>query len=86
MTVCADVLERRCDFTDAKLSYLGIYLLRVRANTAQHFSNWTNITFCPDKEADLGPPSSVKLTSVKGDLEIVIADPLSSTNKSMKTL
>lgn len=36
--------------------------------------------------ADLGPPSSVKLTSVKGDLEIVIADPLSSTNKSMKTL
>ncbi|XDV31431.1 hypothetical protein PO909_034117, partial [Leuciscus waleckii] len=85
-TVCADVLERCCDFTDAGLSYDTIYLLRVRANTAQHFSNWTSITFCPDKEADLGPPSSVKLTSVKGDLEIVITDPLSSTNESMKTL
>ncbi|XP_056088605.1 interferon alpha/beta receptor 1a-like, partial [Rhinichthys klamathensis goyatoka] len=85
-TVCADVLERHCDFTDAGLRYLGINLLRVRANTAEQFSNWTSINFCPDKEADLGPPSSVKLTSVKGDLEINIADPLSSTNESMKTL
>ncbi|ROL48997.1 Interferon alpha/beta receptor 1a [Anabarilius grahami] len=85
-TVCADVSERLCDFTDAGLNYWGIYYLRVRANTAQWFSSWTNISFCPDKEADLGPPSSVKLTSVKGDLEIVIADPLSSTNESMKTL
>lgn len=85
-TLCADVLERRCDFTDAGLSYWGMYLLRVRANTAQQFSNWTNITFCPDKEAVLGPPSSVKLTSAKGDLEIVIADPLSCNNESMKTL
>nr|WLN68922.1 cytokine receptor family member B5 [Hypophthalmichthys molitrix] len=85
-TVCADVSERHCDFTDAGLSYWGIYYLRVRANTAQWFSSWTNISFCPDKDADLGPPSSVKLTSVKGDLEIVIADPLSSTNESMKTL
>ncbi|XP_077095112.1 interferon alpha/beta receptor 1a-like isoform X2 [Siphateles boraxobius] len=85
-TVCADVLERRCDFTDAGLSYFGLYVLRVRANTAEQFSNWTIINFCPDTEADLGPPSSVKLTSVKGDLEIIIADPLSSTNKSMKTL
>ncbi|KAK9970058.1 hypothetical protein ABG768_028192 [Culter alburnus] len=85
-TVCADVSERHCDFTDAGLNYWGIYYLRVRANTAQWFSSWTNISFCPDRDADLGPPSSVKLTSVKGDLEIVIADPLSSTNESMKTL
>ncbi|XP_048048429.1 interferon alpha/beta receptor 1a-like isoform X1 [Megalobrama amblycephala] len=85
-TVCADVSEHLCDFTDSGLNYWGIYYLRVRANTAQWFSSWTNISFCPDKDADLGPPSSVKLTSVKGDLEIVIADPLSSTNESMKTL
>ncbi|KAK7153520.1 hypothetical protein R3I94_007029 [Phoxinus phoxinus] len=85
-TVCVDVLERRCDFTDAGLGYHGMYLLRVRANIAQQFSNWTTINFCPDKEACLGPPSSVKLTSVKGDLEIVITDPLSSNNESMKTL
>ncbi|XP_051762367.1 interferon alpha/beta receptor 1a [Ctenopharyngodon idella] len=85
-TVCADVSERRCDFTDAGLHYKGMYYLRVRANTAQWFSSWTNISFCPEEDADLGPPSSVKLTSVKGDLEIVIADPLSSTNESMKTL
>uniref|UniRef100_A0A9J8AAX1 Interleukin 10 receptor, beta n=1 Tax=Cyprinus carpio carpio TaxID=630221 RepID=A0A9J8AAX1_CYPCA len=36
--------------------------------------------------AALGPPSSLKLSSVKEDLEIIITDPLSSTNQSMKTL
>lgn len=51
-TVCADVSERHCDFTDAKLNYWGIYYLRVRANTAQWFSSWTNISFCPDKDGD----------------------------------
>ncbi|XP_039506278.1 interleukin-10 receptor subunit beta isoform X1 [Pimephales promelas] len=84
-TVCADVQERRCDFTDAGLSYWGIYLLRVRVNTAPP-SDWTSITFCPDKDADLGPPSSVKLTSGEGDLEIAIDDPLTSNNESMRTL
>nr|CAJ01691.1 class II cytokine receptor 5 [Danio rerio] len=86
LTVCEDVEEQRCDFTHAGLFYLGIYLLRVRANTREQASNWTQISFCPDKHAALGPPSSVTLRSVRGVLEMVMADPLSSTNESMKTL
>ncbi|XP_067299074.1 interleukin-10 receptor subunit beta isoform X2 [Pseudorasbora parva] len=84
-SVCVDVSERRCDFTNADLNYFGLYCLRVRANTAQSFSSWTSIDFCPDKEANLGPPSSVRLTAVKGDLQISIADPMSSRNQSMRT-
>uniref|UniRef100_A0A672RHD9 Interleukin 10 receptor, beta n=1 Tax=Sinocyclocheilus grahami TaxID=75366 RepID=A0A672RHD9_SINGR len=80
------VLEHRCDFTGAELHYNDLYLLRVWANTSQQSSGWVQIRFCPDKHAALGPPSSLKLSSIKGDLEIIITDPLSSTNQSMKTL
>ncbi|XP_042619198.1 interferon alpha/beta receptor 1a-like isoform X2 [Cyprinus carpio] len=85
-TVCVDVLEHRCDFTGAELQYLALYLLRVCTNTPQQSSKWIQIRFCPDKHAALGPPSSVRLRSVKEHLEINIIDPLTSTNQSMKTL
>uniref|UniRef100_A0A673ICD6 Interleukin 10 receptor, beta n=1 Tax=Sinocyclocheilus rhinocerous TaxID=307959 RepID=A0A673ICD6_9TELE len=90
-SVCANVLEHHCDFTGAELHYNDLYLLRVWANTSQQSPGWVQIRFCPDKHGDpavsaLGPPSSLKLSSVKGDLEIIITDPLSSTNQSMKTL
>uniref|UniRef100_A0A9J7XIF3 Interleukin 10 receptor, beta n=1 Tax=Cyprinus carpio carpio TaxID=630221 RepID=A0A9J7XIF3_CYPCA len=85
-SVCVNVLEHRCDFTGAELHYNGLFLLRVRANTSQQSSGWVQIRFCPDEHAALGPPSSLKLSSVKEDLEIIITDPLSSTNQSMKTL
>ncbi|XP_016097611.1 interferon alpha/beta receptor 1a-like [Sinocyclocheilus grahami] len=85
-SVCVSVLEHRCDFTGAELHYNDLYLLRVWANTSQQSSGWVQIRFCPDKHAALGPPSSLKLSSIKGDLEIIITDPLSSTNQSMKTL
>uniref|UniRef100_A0A671LZG4 Interleukin 10 receptor, beta n=1 Tax=Sinocyclocheilus anshuiensis TaxID=1608454 RepID=A0A671LZG4_9TELE len=85
-SVCVNVLEHRCDFTGAELHYNDLYLLRVWANTSQQSSGWVQIRFCPDKHAALGPPSSLKLSSIKGDLEIIITDPLSSTNQSMKTL
>ncbi|XP_073701751.1 interleukin-10 receptor subunit beta [Garra rufa] len=84
--VCVNVSEHRCDFTGAELHYQGLYLLRVRANTSQQSSSWVQIRFCPDKHAVLGPPSSVKLNSVKGNLEVIISDPVSSNNQSMKTL
>ncbi|XP_059417329.1 interferon alpha/beta receptor 1a-like isoform X1 [Carassius carassius] len=86
ISVCVHVLEHRCDFTGAVLHYLALYHLRVRASTPQQSSGWVQIRFCPDKHAALGPPSSVKLTSIKGHLEINITDPLTSTNQSMKTL
>ncbi|XP_016339593.1 interferon alpha/beta receptor 1b-like isoform X2 [Sinocyclocheilus anshuiensis] len=85
-SMCVDVLEHRCDFTAAELHYLALYLLRVRANTSQRSSGWVQIRFCPDKHAALGPPSSVRLRSVKGHLEIIITDPVTSSNQSMKTL
>ncbi|KAL1277344.1 hypothetical protein QQF64_024017 [Cirrhinus molitorella] len=85
-TVCDDILEHRCDFTRAELHYHILYVLRVRANTSQQSSGWVQIRFCPDVQAALGPPSSVKLKSVKGGLEVNITDPLSSNNQSMKTL
>uniref|UniRef100_A0A671M5S7 Interleukin 10 receptor, beta n=1 Tax=Sinocyclocheilus anshuiensis TaxID=1608454 RepID=A0A671M5S7_9TELE len=84
-SVCVNVLEHRCDFTGA-INYKIFFLLRVRANTSQQSSGWVQISFCPDEHAALGPPSSLKLSSIKGDLEIIITDPLSSTNQSMKTL
>ncbi|KAK2905529.1 hypothetical protein Q8A67_007328 [Cirrhinus molitorella] len=85
-SVCVNNSEHRCDFTRAELHYQGLYLLRVRANTSQQSSSWVQIGFCPDKQAALGPPSSVKLNAVKEDLEVTITDPLSSNNQSMKTL
>ncbi|XP_051564099.1 interferon alpha/beta receptor 1a-like [Myxocyprinus asiaticus] len=85
-TVCVNVTEHHCDFSNAGLHYFGMFLLRVQANTPQQSSSWVQIEFCPDKHADLGPPSSVKLNSVKEDLEIIISDPLSSKNQSMNEL
>ncbi|XP_052004768.1 interleukin-10 receptor subunit beta [Xyrauchen texanus] len=85
-SVCVNVTEHRCDFSNAGLHYFGMFLLRVRVNTAQKSSRWVQIEFCPDKHAALGPPSNVQLNSVKEDLEIIISDPLSSTNQSMKEL
>ncbi|XP_073701452.1 interferon alpha/beta receptor 1a-like isoform X3 [Garra rufa] len=85
-SVCVNVSEHRCDFTGAELHYHGLYLLRVRANTSQQSSSWVQIRFCPDEDAALGPPSSVKLNSVKGNLEVIISDPLTNNNQSMKTL
>ncbi|RXN03167.1 interferon alpha beta receptor 1a-like protein [Labeo rohita] len=50
-------------------------------------------TFLQDKQlkggvsaAAVGPPSSVKLNPVEGDLEIIIRNPLSSNNESVKIL
>ncbi|XP_052420552.1 interleukin-10 receptor subunit beta isoform X4 [Carassius gibelio] len=85
-SVCVNVREHYCDFSGAELHYNGLFLLRVQANTSQQSSSWVQIRFCPDEQAALGPPSSVKLSPVKGDLEIIITDPLSSNNQSMKTL
>lgn len=85
-SVCVDVVERHCDFSDAGLFYFGMFLLRVRAQIAQQSSRWIQIEFCPDKHADLGPPSSVKLNSLKEGLEITIFDPLDNNNQSMKEL
>ncbi|XP_062861627.1 interleukin-10 receptor subunit beta [Trichomycterus rosablanca] len=83
-SLCVATTERRCDFTSALLHYLGVWLLRVRAQCGYNVSSWVQIEFCPDRDALLGPPSAVSVTPVNGLLQVAITDPLSNTNGSMK--
>ncbi|KAF3842770.1 hypothetical protein F7725_001619 [Dissostichus mawsoni] len=66
------------------LFYPGIYVFRVRASVNGTDSEWATKDFCPDKEAALGPPSKVALSPEGRNLDIVISDPLTSTNSSMR--
>lgn len=52
-SVCVNVVERRCDFTDTHLFYFGMFLLRVQAKSARQSSSWVQIEFCPDKHGDV---------------------------------
>ncbi|XP_015219079.1 interferon alpha/beta receptor 1a-like [Lepisosteus oculatus] len=81
--VCMEITETECDFSP-ELSYYGIYYLRLRANSNGEHSPWTEIEFCPDKNADLGPPSKVEVTSVRGMLEVKLTDPMTTDNTSMR--
>ncbi|KAK2839395.1 hypothetical protein Q5P01_013135 [Channa striata] len=85
-TACEETSRRSCDLTSLKLHYLGVYVLRVRANANGSHSDWVMKEFCPDKDAALGPPSKVHLAHAGGDLDVNISDPLSSTDSSMKEL
>nr|XP_046260155.1 interleukin-10 receptor subunit beta [Scatophagus argus] len=84
--VCNNASPRSCDLTHVNLHFKGIYVLRVRANLKNTHSNWVQKEFCPDKDADVGPPSRVDLAPAGGLLDVIIKDPLSSTNTSMKEL
>ncbi|XP_062391392.1 interleukin-10 receptor subunit beta [Sardina pilchardus] len=89
--VCVNVSEPRCDFSSAELNYLGMFVLRVRANLHTHthtlHSSWSNQTFCPDRDAALGPPSLVEVSvQGRGLLEVKLSDPVTHDNQSMKVL
>ncbi|KAL4608968.1 interferon alpha/beta receptor 1b-like isoform X2 [Arapaima gigas] len=84
ITVCENITDTQCDFTDKSIYYFGIYLLRVRAYHGEESSSWVQQEFCPDKDANLGPPSKVEVTPVDNGLTVNISDPLSSTNTSMR--
>ncbi|KAJ4933722.1 hypothetical protein JOQ06_030546 [Pogonophryne albipinna] len=83
-TGCETTSHRSCDLTNKNLFYLGIYVFRVRASVNGTDSDWAMKDFCPDEEAALGPPSKVALSPEGRNLDIVISDPLSSTNRSMR--
>ncbi|XP_047456122.1 interferon alpha/beta receptor 1b-like [Mugil cephalus] len=83
-TACEDTPDRFCDLTEFDLHYLGIYMLRVRANANGSHSDWVQKEFCPDKDADIGPPSKVDLAPAGSGLDVFMSDPLSSTGSSMK--
>ncbi|XP_040004470.1 interleukin-10 receptor subunit beta [Xiphias gladius] len=83
-TACEETSHRSCDLTAFELHYLGIYMLRVRANVNGRHSIWVLLEFCPDKDAAVGPPAEVDLAPAGSDLDVFISDPLTSTNSSMK--
>ncbi|XP_041807278.1 interleukin-10 receptor subunit beta [Chelmon rostratus] len=81
---CEETSYRSCDFTKFSLHYLGIYMLRVRANLNGNHSDWVQKEFCPDKDAAVGPPSKVDLRPAGSVLDVFITDPVTSTNSSMR--
>ncbi|XP_018598786.2 interferon alpha/beta receptor 1b-like isoform X1 [Scleropages formosus] len=83
-TVCENITDTQCDFSDSDLYYFGIYLLRVRASREKENSDWVQQEFCPDKDANLGPPSNVEVTPANNGLTVNISDPLTSKHTSMK--
>ncbi|XP_031145549.1 interferon alpha/beta receptor 1b-like isoform X2 [Sander lucioperca] len=83
-TACEKTSHRSCDLTKFNLYYLGIYVLRVQASVNGRVSDWMMKEFCPDKDAAVGPPSRVDLSPAGSGLDIIISDPLTSTNSSMK--
>ncbi|XP_019208370.1 interferon alpha/beta receptor 1b isoform X2 [Oreochromis niloticus] len=84
ITACNQTSHRSCDLTRFNLHYLGIFVLRVQATVDGQHSEWAQKEFCPDKEAALGPPSNVTLAPAGSDLDVVLTDPLTSNNTSMR--
>ncbi|KAM9486680.1 interferon alpha/beta receptor 1b-like isoform 2-T2 [Clarias gariepinus] len=83
-SVCESTSERVCDFTSVDLHYLGMWVLRVRAQSGKNASSWVKTEFCPDQDAAIGPPSALNVTPVSGLLQVTITDPLTIKNSSMK--
>ncbi|KAM7407933.1 hypothetical protein PAMA_003605 [Pampus argenteus] len=81
---CEKTSHRSCDLTPLNLYYFSIYMLRVRVNVNENHSDWVLKQFCPDEDADVGPPSKVDLIPAGSDLDVYIIDPMTSTNVSMK--
>lgn len=65
-SVCESTPEHVCDFSSAKLHYLGMWLLRLRAQSGQNFSSWVKIEFCPDRDGKSSIIYSNVLLSVRG--------------------
>ncbi|CAL8378064.1 interferon alpha/beta receptor 1b [Gadus morhua] len=86
LTACENTPHTWCDLTPRKLYFQAIYTLRVRTHRGPLRSGWVLKEFCADKEAALGPPSRVDLAPAGALLNMMIWDPRSSTNGSMKEL
>ncbi|CAJ1078867.1 interleukin-10 receptor subunit beta isoform X2 [Xyrichtys novacula] len=81
---CEDSPHKSCDLTKFNLYYKTIYTLRVRTNVNGRHSEWIQSEFCPETDADVGPPSKVELSPAGSDLDVNITDPLTSNNTSMR--
>ncbi|XP_061774510.1 interleukin-10 receptor subunit beta [Nerophis ophidion] len=82
-TACDNTALKSCDLSVCRMFYLGVYILRVRANVNGNHSNWVLKTFCPEEHATIGPPSNVRLATHGSNLSVSISHPLTSLNCSM---
>ncbi|XP_042313551.1 interferon alpha/beta receptor 1 isoform X2 [Sceloporus undulatus] len=71
-----------CDLSSTMLHYLDEYIVNVRAETTKGHSPWANLTFCPYKEAKIGPPG-VWLESINGNEKINILHPEANQSRKM---
>ncbi|XP_037542182.1 interleukin-10 receptor subunit beta [Nematolebias whitei] len=83
-TACEAASRRSCDLTRLNLHYLSIFMLRVRAELNGRHSEWVLKEFCPDKDAEIGPPSKMDVSAAGSALDVSIMDPLTSSNTSMR--
>lgn len=77
--------SKRCDFS-AQLAYTGAYVLRVRAEGQGEHSNWTKVKFCPEDDADLGPPSHVKVELDIAMVTISFREPVTEQRTPMSSI
>lgn len=76
--VCNGSHNCQCDFTTSELSFLASFAVRVRAETRFQFSNWKQITFTPDKDVLLTPPSRVDVKTDVDVLTVIISESVMS--------
>ncbi|XP_017540841.1 interferon alpha/beta receptor 1a-like [Pygocentrus nattereri] len=81
--VCTSSRKHWCDFTPCKLYFKASFQIRVRAEAAGKYSNWTRLRFTPDEDGLLGPPSGVNM---QGDVEMVILNISKSVMNSLMKL
>ncbi|XP_016895253.1 interferon alpha/beta receptor 1b-like isoform X2 [Cynoglossus semilaevis] len=84
VSVCERVSGRSCDLTGLDLHYLGMYVFHVRTDWNGHHSEWVQVEFCPERDADLGPPVKVELRPAGNLLDVTISEPRSSQDTVMK--
>uniref|UniRef100_A0A4W4DUL5 Fibronectin type-III domain-containing protein n=1 Tax=Electrophorus electricus TaxID=8005 RepID=A0A4W4DUL5_ELEEL len=75
--VCEGSWQHRCDFTH-RLDFRGSYIIRVRAESGGEHSDWKYVSFTPDEDGVLGPPSQV---SIEADVTMLILN----ISKSLKS-
>ncbi|XP_075449965.1 interferon alpha/beta receptor 1 isoform X2 [Ascaphus truei] len=83
LTGCHHVPYHTCNFTVEKLHFDKKYSVRVRAETWEGDSQWSNpITFTPNS-VEIGPPAAVDVTSIRGAILINISAPEAKVKRKM---
>nr|XP_015219080.1 PREDICTED: interferon alpha/beta receptor 1a-like [Lepisosteus oculatus] len=81
---CYRIVETQCDFSHY-FDYNLMYYVRVRTEGIDEVSPWQELQFCPDENAELGPPSAFGVQSRNTMLIVNITHPL-TLDKSMSNI